>query len=732
MMNISLSHVFHKILPFFLVRFLLRLCCRVEVIGLEHFHAAGSRVLIIANHVSNLDAVLLSAFLPGRILFATHAGIAHRWWLKPYWHIGDDFSLDQANAMTAKKMVDALKQGQKCMIFPEGRLTTTGGLMKVYESPGMIADKAEAKILPIRIDGPQYSFFSALHGSVRRRVFPQITLTILPASPLVLPEEIKGPSRRHLAGTKIYDILERTMVEGAPYSTMLRQLLATRSLRGGDNVILEDATRAPIVHDEFVAKFFLLARLLARVVGKQEKAIGIMMPNGIPNATAIFAIQALDRITAMINFTSGPSRIVQACQMAPVRTVLTLRSFIEAQQLDPVIAALTKEQINVIYLEDLLASINPFDRFIAFAKAHVPASVAACGLSKSPKGPALMLFTSGTEGRPKGVMLSHLNVIANGFQTGTRLGFSSRDSSFACLPMFHSFGLTLGFFMPLFFGTRAFLFPSPLRYHDIPELVYDTGATLLLGTDTFLANYEKNATPHDFYFLRYVIGGAEKIKPETRRVWAEKFGVRLFEGYGTTEATPVISVNSPMYYKAGSIGRVLPCLDVKLQSVEGIKDGAELVVRGINVMMGYVSADNPGVIQPPAEGWYNTGDVVSIDENGFITILGRTKRFAKVAGEMVSLGAIEAVVCALWPDRRHVAVSVPHERKGEMVVLLTESDDVELDGLSERFRTYGLTELFVPRKLIKVDQIPLLGSGKTDYTRARQIAEESLRPAVEA
>jgi acyl-[acyl-carrier-protein]-phospholipid O-acyltransferase/long-chain-fatty-acid--[acyl-carrier-protein] ligase len=297
--------------------------------------------------------------------------------------------------------------------------------------------------------------------------------------------------------------------------------------------------------------------------------------------------------------------------------------------------------------------------------------------------------------------------------------------------MFHSFGLTLGFFMPLFLGTRAFLFPSPIRYHDIPELVYDTRTTLLLGTDTFLANYEKNAAPHDFYFMRFVIGGAEKIKPETKRVWAEKFGVRLLEGYGTTEASPVVTVNSPMYYKAGTIGRILPCMEVKLQSVEGIKNGAELVIHGINVMLGYVKAEKPGVVQPPKDGWYNTGDVVSIDEEGFVIILGRTKRFAKVGGEMVSLGAIEAIVCTTWPGVRHVAVSVPHERKGEMVVLLTESDDVDIGVLLEKFRSFGLTELSLPRKLVRVDQIPLLGSGKTDYVRARQVAEENMKSEPE-
>jgi acyl-[acyl-carrier-protein]-phospholipid O-acyltransferase/long-chain-fatty-acid--[acyl-carrier-protein] ligase len=718
----KVSTVLRCVLPFFLVRFALRLLCRVEVSGREHLREAGQRVLIVANHVSTFDAALLSAFLPGRVLFATPANIAHRWWLKPYWHIGDEYTVDQADPMTAKKMVDRLKKDQPCMIFPEGRLTRTGGLMKIYESPGMIADKAGAKILPIRIDGPQYSYFTGLDKNTRRRLFPKITIAIRPAESLSLPEEVKGHKRRLMAGALFYDLMEKSMVEGAATSTLLRQYLATRSVRGCRNPVLEDATRRPLSHDAFTTRFFALASTLDRILSKKEKTVGIMMPNVVPNGVSIFALQALDRVTAMINFTSGPKRVVEACKMAKISTVLTIRAFIETQHLEPVVEALAAARVRVLYLEDVAPKITKGDKLSAFLRARLPASLAAAGLSNDTNAPALMLFTSGTEGLPKGVMLSHKNIIANGIQSGIRMGYCAQDRMFACLPMFHSFGLTLGFFMPLFFGSRTFLYLSPLRYHEIPELVYDTGVTAILGTDTFLSNYAKCANPHDFYFMKFVVGGAEPIKPETKKVWAEKFGVRLLEGYGTTEAAPVVTINSPMYLRAGSIGRVLPAMEYKLQPVDGIANGAELVVRGPNVMLGYVHPDRPGVIQPPKDGWYNTGDVVTVDEEGFVFIKGRTKRFAKVAGEMVALPAIEAVIASLWPEARHIAVGVPSDRKGETIVLLTESDKVDLSVLPEAFRTAGLTELSLPRKIVKVGQIPLLGSGKTDYVTAKEIA----------
>jgi acyl-[acyl-carrier-protein]-phospholipid O-acyltransferase/long-chain-fatty-acid--[acyl-carrier-protein] ligase len=723
-MAAALSRWARRILPFFVVRFALRLFFRAEIRGIERLAAAGPRVLIVANHVSSLDAVVLSALLPGRMLFATHAEIAQRWWLKPYWRIGDDCSLDQAHPMTAKTMVDALKRGRVCMIFPEGRPTTTGALMKVYESPGMIADKADAAILPIRIEGLEYSYFSMLGGVVRRRLFPKVTLTVLPPQRLRLPKDIKGHKRRVAAGAQLYDMMERLPVDGVDYKTILHHVLATRPIRGGRGDCLEDADRRTLTHDAFVRAFLALSRPLQARLDAQEKTVGVMMLNGLPDAVSIFAIQALGLTVAMINFTSGPEYCAKACATATVKTVVTLRSFVAAGAMAQIAETLRARSVSIVYYEDLVAAEGWAAKTAALVKSRAPPGWIVGRLGRNADDPALILFTSGTEGAPKGVALSHRNIVANAFQFGARIGFAAHDKVFACLPMFHSFGVTLGFFMPLLYGARAFLYFSPLRYHEIPELIYDTGATLLLGTDTFLSNYARTAHPHDLYFLRFAIGGAEKIKPETRQIWSEKFGVRLFEGYGTTEASPVVSANAPMYYKAGSVGRPVPTMQVRLDPVDGVKDGAELAVKGPNVMLGYIRHTAPGVIEPVKDGWYKTGDIASIDEGGFITLLGRVKRFAKIAGEMVSLAAVEAAVAARWPDSRHTAVEAPDARKGEVVVLLTESDEVDVGLLPDHFRLHGLTELSLPRKIIRVAQIPLLGSGKVDFVRVRELAQQ--------
>jgi acyl-[acyl-carrier-protein]-phospholipid O-acyltransferase/long-chain-fatty-acid--[acyl-carrier-protein] ligase len=355
--------------------------------GLERLAAAGPRVLIVANHVSSLDALVLSALLPGRILFATHAGIARRWWLKPYWRIGDDCSLDQAHPMTAKTMVDALKQGRTCMIFPEGRPTTTGALMKVFESPGMIADKANAMILPIRIEGLEYSYFSLLGGVVRRRLFPKVTLTALPPKKLCLPNEIKGHKRRVAAGTQLYDIMESLPVYSIDYKTILHHVLATRPIRGGGGDCLEDADRRPLTHDAFVRAFLALSGPLRERLDRQEKVVGVMMLNCLPNAVTIFAIQALGLTVAMINFSSGPEHCAKACATAVIRTVVALKSFAAEGAFAPIAETLRARGVSIVYYEDLVAAEGWAAKAAAYVKSRMPPEWIADVWDKRPTTP---------------------------------------------------------------------------------------------------------------------------------------------------------------------------------------------------------------------------------------------------------------------------------------------------------------------------------------------------------
>ena len=293
-------------------------------------------------------------------------------------------------------------------------------------------------------------------------------------------------------------------------------------------------------------------------------------------------------------------------------------------------------------------------------------------MQRKPGDWAAILFTSGSEGTPKGVVLSHRNMLANAAQAAARIDFGRQDKVFNVLPVFHSFGLTVGLVLPLVSGVRIYLYPSPLHYRIVPELIYGVNATILFGTDTFLNGYARSAHAYDFRSLRYILAGAEPVKESTRRVYLEKFGLRILEGYGVTETAPALALNTPMFNKFGTVGRILPGMQARLEKVEGVDEGGRLFVRGPNVMLGYLRTENPGVLEPPHDGWHDTGDIVTIDAQGFVTIKGRAKRFAKIAGEMISFAAVEALAGELWPDALSAVASVPDARKGERLILVTQ------------------------------------------------------------
>ena len=336
----------------------------------------------------------------------------------------------------------------------------------------------------------------------------------------------------------------------------------------------------------------------------------------------------------------------------------------------------------------------------------------------------MILFTSGTEGLPKGVVLSHRNILTNVAQCAARIDFGREDKLFNAMPIFHSFGFTGGVVLPLISGVPIYLYPSPLHYRTVPELVYGTCATVIFGTDTFLNGYARMANPYDFRSLRYIIAGAEPVKESTRRVYLEKFGLRILEGYGVTECSPVMALNTPMFNKFGTVGRLLPGLEAKLEKVEGVEDGGRLYVRGPNVMLGYLRADRPGVLEPPPEGWHDTGDIVALDDQGFVAIKGRAKRFAKVGGEMVSLAAVEMLAAELWPNYTTAVTAVADARKGERLIMVTDKHGATRADFIAYARGKHASELMFPAEILILDKLPMLGSGKVDQLAIDKFVRE--------
>lgn len=727
--NAGVALYITKLLPDALIKALLRwtfqLVYRAEIHGLEHWRDVGDRAVIVVNHVSYLDAALLAVFLPEKPLFAINTQIASAWWVKPFLALVDAFPMDPAKPMSLKGLIKEVAKGQKCVIFPEGRITVTGGLMKVYEGPAMVADKADAAVLPIRIDGAQFTPFSRLKGTVRQRWFPKITLTVLPPRRLTINDAFKGAKRRAQAGLELYDVMSDLMFESRRQrQTLFDALLDARTVHGARAKVLEDINRKPLSYGNLTTGAIALGRALAPLT-KTGEIVGVLLPNSVGTAVTFFALQAIGRVPAMLNFSAGEGTMVFAIQTAQANLVLTSKAFVEAAGLQKVIDALS-QHTRIVWLEDVKADIRPLAKLRAMLISMARAHDWHKGFVQDTEAAAAVLFTSGSEGTPKGVVLSHDNLLANRYQLAARIEFNPTDIVFNALPVFHSFGLTSGLILPVLAGVRTFLYPSPLHYRVVPELVYDSGATILFGTDTFLSGYVRAADAYDFFKVRYVCAGAEKVKDETRAAFIDKFGLRILEGYGATETAPVLSFNTPMHFKKGTVGRLLPGIEHRLEPVPGIEHGGRLVVRGPNIMKGYLLAANPGQLVPPDHGWYDTGDIVSIDEHGFVTLLGRAKRFAKVAGEMVSLAVVEDLASTAWPDARHGAVTLPDDRKGEQVVLLSTHEQADRDALLKLARARGIAEIMVPKTVLVVKDLPLLGNGKTDYPGLEVLARQEL------
>ncbi len=711
-------------------RFLFRLLYGFEVYNEAVLKTPGP-VLLIPNHVSWLDWLFLAVCLEDDWKFVTSATTAQNTWIHRKIMVNRfTFPIDMSSPYAAKHMAEFLQKGGRLVLFAEGRISLTGALMKLYEGTGFLLHKTAARVITCYLRGAHRIPFVRQKGWTKWFARISVHFSDLLTSPR--HAELSASIAR-----KKLTLWLRDQILGQQFQVEMdhgpRSVPAagfeTASLQPR-RIVLEDMNRQQLSYRRLLVGVDLLAQQwVNKIPGARGERIGVLLPNANAMPVTLLSLWAAGKIPAILNFSTGMATMLNCANLAGLKRVITSRTFIERARLD--VQPLIKAGLDLIYLEDIRASIPRQPKTSALFRqllfpGRIPRAIAWSG-----SDPAVVLFTSGSEGVPKGVELTHSNLMANVRQMLAVIDLEDQDRMFNALPMFHSFGLTVGTLLPLVRGIFLFLYPSPLHYRVVPAAIYDQTCTIMLATNTFLNGYARKAHPYDFRSLRYLFAGAEKVQEATFDTYARKFGVRILEGYGATECSPCVSVNTQLAPKFGSAGRLLPGIDFKLEPVEGVAEGGRLFVRGPNVMRGYLNTDANAKFQALG-GWYDTGDIARVDDERFVYLLGRMKRFAKVSGEMVSLTAVEDALAGAFTHHalraEVVVLSRPDEDKGEVLVAVANDARVTLEEIRAVLKGKGHPPISFPRDLKIIREIPKLGTGKTNHRElATTLANNALQ-----
>ncbi|MDO4218752.1 MAG: AMP-binding protein [Synergistaceae bacterium] len=707
----------------FLTKLIIRFFFRVKIKGIENWKNMGDGVLIAPNYVSFIDPLLLALFLPEPVPFAVERRLAQKRYVKYFLPLAETHILDADSPITLKYFFNLLKNGGRCVIFPELQPTTTGNPMKVSAGVAAIALHTGARVLPIHIEGTERTHFSRLTHKKWPRLFTHVEITILPVQDLRLQldgNDIDEQQRKsRIKYAKAGRALERIMDNAALVARRRHKptwdvLLDSRATYGGKTELYCDVGSEPITYNGFITRVLLFEYLIKKVKIK-EQYVGVLLPTSVAGAVTIFALQKMKKVPAMLNFSQGVKQLKNCLKIGGIKTVITSRKFVTIGKLEHLTNAAEEAGCKIVYLENEAHLITAWQKLCKALKTYfVSARKASTKLLQETENPAYLLFTSGSEGLPKGVVLSYKNINTNAYQTVTRVDFYRTDRALCVLPIFHSFGLC-GIYFPMVLGFMAYFYPTPLQYKTIASLCYDERITILFATDTFLAGYGKAASDnYDFATMRIVVQGGEKTKASTQNLWMERFNIRITEGYGVTECSPIVAHNYYAHHKTGTVGPIVEGLEYRLEPIEGVAEGGRLWLKGDSIMKGYMRATAPGVIEPLKDGWYDTGDIVKIDDLGYVTVLGRAKRFAKLGGEMVSLPSIEEALQTIYPDKVFAVVAQTIGEK-EVIVAVTTDSNLKCQEVKNALSEIGMAEIAIPKKLVYMTELPLLGNGKTDY-----------------
>ena len=705
-----------------LVRLILNLVYNIKLVNFERLQELKNNgpTLVIPNHVSFLDSIVMYALMPKGTYFVVYSSYASAFnWILT---LGCNFvGVDTRNPYAMKKVMSKLHGNQTVVIFPEGRLTTTGSFMKAYSGVVWLASKSQANLVPMVWLGMEQSKFTRVTSQYRTRWFHDITLYV--GKPYRIPkmENNEINQKKRFYSDKIIETMQSLKVEARLQSVgdkvnLFNLVLDSGKHHGKSKIVIRDIMGAALSYKKLVLSARIIGSKLADKLG-EENTVGILLPTAAATPVVILGLMAEGKTIALLNYTAGIANNQACIDNAHLKTVVTSKAFIEKGKMESLEAAIL-ERCRIVYLEDIKAELRLMDKLSALIK--------AMAWVRAPYNPdqKIILFTSGSESKPKGVVLSHRAIFANVCQGMCSFDLTPADNMLNAMPIFHSFGMTAGMFLPILEGMMVMLYPSPLHYKEIPEVCYDWNISVLLGTSTFFNGYAQYAHPYDFNAIKYVISGAEKLTDAARYAWMDKFGIRICEGYGMTEAAPIVSANTRLFYRNGCAGKLFPLMDYKLAPVEGVEPQApdeeigSLCLSGPNLMDGYLIN---GEFQP-LEGYYDTGDVVAINPERYISIRSRVKRFAKISGEMVSLDTVEKAFALCFPDALYGAVNVQDAKRGEKIIIFTTARDTERKKMREYWQQNGLNMLSMPEQVITVDDMPLLGTGKTDYVTLKEMA----------
>ena len=712
---------------------------RLHVIGREHVPPDGG-ALLVPNHVSFVDGLLILASLDRPVRFIVDKEYCERPFLRQLAKIMSAIPISSSG--TPKEILQALREagrhleeGELVCIFPEGQITRTGGLLPFHEGFERIVKGRDVPIIPIHLDRLWGSIFSFVGGRFLTKLPSQIPFPVTISFGKPLPA---GTSAQKVRQT-VQELGEAAWQLRKPTRRPLHHSFIWAMRRRPFRFAFGDVMRPKVSCLQALIGAIALARAL-RPHWQAQRTVGILLPPSVGGALVNVAATLSGRTSVNLNYTAGRSGMEFAAKQANISTIVTSRTFVEKAKLE------LPDTIPLVWLEDIRPTIGTNEKIKSILLA-IFASVKrierACGASHHPtiEDLATIIFSSGSTGDPKGVMLSHFSLDSNLEGITQVLHVDTHDRILGILPFFHSFGYLTTLWFATIHGVGIVYHPSPLDAGPIGDLVHQYRVTFLITTPTFLQLYMRRCTPDQFGSLRVIITGAEKLPDRLAQAFEDRFGIRVHEGYGVTECAPVISVNCPDFRAAGffqpasrrgTVGQPLPGISIRIVDPDTfaplpIGTSGMLLVKGPNVMDGYLGRDDLTAMAMH-EGWYVTGDIAKIDDDGFITITDRFSRFSKIGGEMIPHGCVEeALHQAAGAESQVLAVTaIPDEKKGEQLVVLHTLAEEEIPALLENVTANGLPNLYLPRKdsFIKVEHIPVLGTGKLDLCALRRIAQE--------